>query len=75
MKYVASSSISADSSASTVKTAIKLFYSKTSGIRSEIYVNKTMYDINGTVTTSSSAAKKHVFHIRLEKLINGVSTA
>lgn len=75
MKYVASNEISCDASASTVRNGIRNYYRRTSGIRSDVSVNKTMYDVNGTVTTSSSLAKKHVFHIKLYELISGVSTA
>jgi len=75
MKYVASNEISCDASASTVRSGIRNYYRYTTGIRSDVSVNKTMYDVNGTVTTSSSLAKKHVFHIKLYELISGVSTA
>jgi len=34
-----------------------------------------MYDVDGNVTTNSTASKKHIFHIKLRELINGVSTA
>ena len=73
LKYLASGPIPANASASEMKNAIASFYSSKFG--SDITVNKTMYDVNGISTTNSTAATKHVFHIKLRKLINGVSTA
>ena len=73
MKFVPSEEIPADASASQMRNAVKSYYY--SKFRSDITVNKTMYDVNGISTTNSTAATKHVFHIKLRKLINGVSTA
>jgi len=56
-----------------VKGAIGSYYRRY--IKSDVKVTKTMYDVDGNLTTSSSKAKKHVFHIRLYELISGVSTA
>ena len=50
----------------------RYFYRK---YRSNVSVNKTMYDVNGTETTSSSTATQSVYYVRLTKLITGASSA
>jgi hypothetical protein len=66
-----SKEVAADASASTMKNAVKSYYSDNFG--SGISVNKTMYDINGTETTNSTNATKIEYYIVLTRLINDMS--
>jgi hypothetical protein len=72
MKYIKSGTIKTDATASEMRSAMKNYYWKY--FRSDITVNLTMYDSNGTNTTNKTAATKHVYYIVMRKLISSVST-
>jgi len=57
-----------------MRSAIKSYYWGGSRLYSDITVNRTMYDSNGTNTTNSTAAIKYVYYVVLKKLIPSVST-
>ena len=57
-----------------MRSAIKSYYWGGSRLYSDITVNRTMYDSNGTNTTNSTAATKYVYYVVLKKLIPSVST-
>lgn len=54
-----------------MKNAIKSYYS--GQFSSNINVNKTMYDINGTETTNSTNATTIEYYVVLRRLINDMS--
>ena len=54
-----------------MKNAIKSYYSYQ--FSSNINVNKTMYDINGTETTNSTNATTIEYYVVLRRLINDMS--
>lgn len=54
-----------------MKNAIKSYYSDQ--FSSNINVNKTMYDINGTETTNSTNATTIEYYVVLRRLINDMS--
>jgi len=56
-----------------MRSAILGYY--TSKIGSDISVNLTMYDSANVITTNTTNATKHVYHIVLGKLISGTSVA
>jgi hypothetical protein len=65
--------VAADASASTLKNAIKEFYSDT--LNSNIDVNLTMYDVNGTETDNSTEAITYEYYVTLTRLINDMSVS
>jgi hypothetical protein len=73
LKYNLSSDIAGSASASSMRNAIKGYFSSTFG--ADIVVNLTMYDANGTNTTNSTNSTLNVYHVRLRKLITGKSVA
>lgn len=54
-----------------MKNAIKSYYSD--HFSSNINVNKTMYDVNGTETTNSTNATTIEYYVVLRRLINDMS--
>lgn len=71
MTYVPSNSINSNSTAAEMRSAVYNYYASLFG--SDVTVNRTMYLANGTNTTNATAATKHIFHIKLRRLISGVS--
>jgi len=65
--------VAADASAATLRTAIKEYYSDNFG--SDIRVNLTMYDLNGTETDNSTEAITYEYYVTLKKLINDMSVS
>jgi hypothetical protein len=63
--------MTADASASTVKNAIKSYYS--SAFSSNINVNRTWYDSNGTVTTEWANTTTVEYYVVLTRLISDMS--
>jgi hypothetical protein len=63
--------VTADASASNLKDAIKEFYIDNVG--TNIDVNLTMYDVNGTETTNSTNATSYVYYVVLRELITDMS--
>lgn len=54
------------------RAVVGYFWSK---YRTNVAVNRTWYDANGTETSSSSDATQAVYHVVLSKLVTGVSHA
>jgi hypothetical protein len=61
--------ITPDATANDFKNAIKGYYSGLYG--SDIVVNKTMYDVNGTETTNDTLAVTNEYYVTMTKLIDG----
>lgn len=73
LSWTNSNEMAVYSSKSTMRSSIKgFFWSK---YRTDIEVNLTMYDVNGTETTSSSNATQSVYYVRLKSLISTISHA
>jgi hypothetical protein len=66
--------MSASSTAAQMKSAIENYYKNNKFIRSNINVNLTWYDVNGTETKNQTEAVQSVYYIQVRKLIQG-STA
>jgi hypothetical protein len=56
-----------------MRSKIKAYWSNTWG--SDIVVNLTMYDANGTNTTNVTNATLSVYHVQMKRLITGKSIA
>lgn len=54
-----------------MKNAIKEYYED--NFNTNIDVNLTMYDVNGTETTEEANATSYVYHVVLRELIEGMS--
>jgi hypothetical protein len=65
--------VAADASAATLRNAIKAYYSDK--FSSDIRVNLTMYDLNGTETDNSTEAITYEYYVTLKKLINDMSVS
>lgn len=75
LKNTMSSSMNADCSANTMRSRIRAYHARNRYIRAEPSVNKTCYDVDGNVTTSSSACVKAVYYIKVKKLLNSDSAS
>jgi hypothetical protein len=73
LTYFTSKAIATGASAADMRTAVKSYYSGVYG--SDITVNMTMYDSNGTNTTNTTEAETYVYHIVMRKLISTVSAS
>jgi hypothetical protein len=68
-----SDAIACNSNAGTMRNKLYGFFSANTRTSSDISVSLTMYDASGAVTTTSSAATKYVYTIKLKKRITGFS--
>lgn len=73
LTYWTSKAIAPGASAATLKSAIAYYYSSVYG--SDINVNLTMYDTNGTNTTNATEATSYVYHVVTRKLISTASVS
>jgi len=73
LSYTQGEAVAADASASTLRNAIKAYYSDT--FSSGITVNMTMYDVNGTETDNSTEATTYEYYVTLTRLINDMSVS
>lgn len=68
LTYWSSGAIPAGATTSELKNAIKYYYSNIYG--SDIDVNRTQYDVNGTITTNDTLVTSYVYHIVVKKYIS-----
>jgi len=75
LKMTKSDLISASATAAELKAAIEEYYKEGTGIGSNIAVNMTWFDANGTETTNQTEAVMSVYYIKVLKLITGKSVS
>jgi len=73
LSFWTSKAIKGDASAAELKSAIKTYYDNVYG--SDINVNMTMFDANGTNTTNVTLATSYVYHVVTRKLISTASVS